>query len=93
MLIPRQANDNYLYPKHAFSAQSIIRKRFGFYDRDVYGMSICMIKIQGSLHARECYFLSEETTQRHIESSLRSLARYFTEYGIERFPEDAVTSV
>jgi hypothetical protein len=93
MPIPRRANDNFVHPEHAFAAQSIIRKRFGFYDRDVLGMSGCAIKILSALRAQDRYFYSEESTQEQIEWALRSLAEEFAEYGIERFSEDAVTRV
>ena len=93
MLIPRQANDDFVHPEQAFAAQSIIRRRFGFFDRNVPDMNICAINIMGALRAHKHYFLSEETTQEQIEGSLQSLARTFSEEGVFRLSDDAVKKV
>lgn len=93
MLIPRRANDNFVHPEQAFSAQSIIRERFGFFDQNVPDMGICAIHIMGALRAHEHFFLSEETTQRQIEDSLQSLARTFSEEGVFRLSDDAVMEI
>ena len=43
------ANDNLLFPEYAFPAQSRIRKRVGFYDPDVPGMTFCSRRIRSAM--------------------------------------------
>ena len=44
-----KANDNHLFPEFAFAAQSQIKKRVGFYDPDVPGMTSCNRMIRSAM--------------------------------------------
>jgi hypothetical protein len=44
-----KANDNHLFPEFAFAAQSQIKQRVGFYDRDVPGMTHCNRMIRSAM--------------------------------------------
>ena len=72
------ANDNFLFPKYAFPAQSLIRQRIGFYDPDVPGMTFCSRRIRDAMSFHRLIMDNIDRPDLHDER------KTFRKEGIER---------